>query len=216
MLRDLEEPYAKLREAAGDLTSPKAGVVTAPPPPAASVTLVASVTPVTPTSAEAFTSLQNMIFREDARKLDEVDRQRLMRHIEKLAKAGQVLLAKSALQEGHIRFLHKINDEGKARRSTRAIVLGTAKVMSYEDLEEAKAKRAEQKEKKAKKGKRGGGGKRNIKSPKPRDSPTDLKADYMGEGSHANNGVHQLAETHRAVSGLLVPCPGRAPVARMW
>jgi hypothetical protein len=156
-LRDLEEPYAKLREAAGDSTAPKTGVATAPPPPAASVTLVASVTPVTPvtpTSAEAFTSLQNMTVREDARKLDEVDRQRLMRHVEKLAKAGQVLLAKSALQEGHIRFLHKINDEGKARRSTRATVLGTAKVMSYEDLEEAKAKRAEQKEKKAKKGRR--------------------------------------------------------------
>jgi len=62
------------------------------------------------------------------------------------------------------------------------IVLGTAKVMSYEDLEEAKAKRAEQKGKKAKKGKQGGGGKRNDKSPKPRDSSTDLGAEYTGEG----------------------------------
>jgi hypothetical protein len=50
--------------------------------------------------------------------------------------------------------LHKINDEGKVRRSTRAIVLGTAKVMSYEDLEEAKAKRAKQGEKKVKRASR--------------------------------------------------------------
>ena len=37
----------------------------------------------------------------------------------------------------------KINDEAKVRRSTRAVVLGTAKVMSYQDLEEARAQRAE-------------------------------------------------------------------------
>jgi hypothetical protein len=36
----------------------------------------------------------------------------------------------------------KINKKAKVRRSTRSVVLGKAKVMSYEDLEEARAKRA--------------------------------------------------------------------------
>lgn len=125
VLEDLETPYAKLREAASDSTAPQAQVI-APSVIATSVTLSTPVTPVTPVTAEAFTSLQNTIIREDACTLDVVDKQRLMRHIEKLAKAGQILLAKRTLQEGHICFLHKINDEGKARRSTRAIVLGTA------------------------------------------------------------------------------------------
>jgi hypothetical protein len=96
VLRDLETPYAKLREAAGDSNTPQAQV-TAPLVPATSVTLSTPVTPVTPVTAEAFTSLQNTIIRKDARTLDVVDKQRLMRDIEKLTKAGQILLAKSTL-----------------------------------------------------------------------------------------------------------------------
>jgi regulator of protease activity HflC (stomatin/prohibitin superfamily) len=37
--------------------------------------------------------------------------------------------------------LYKANNEAKVRRSTKSVVLDTAKVMSYEDLEEARAKR---------------------------------------------------------------------------
>jgi hypothetical protein len=39
--------------------------------------------------------------------------------------------------------LTTINNKAKVRRPTKALVLGTAKVMSYEDLEAARAKRAE-------------------------------------------------------------------------
>jgi hypothetical protein len=35
-----------------------------------------------------------------------------------------------------------MNDESKPRRSTKSVVLGKAKVMSYEDLKEAREKRA--------------------------------------------------------------------------
>ena len=35
----------------------------------------------------------------------------------------------------------EMNNEAKVRRSTRSVVVGTAKVMSYEDIEEARAKR---------------------------------------------------------------------------
>jgi hypothetical protein len=38
--------------------------------------------------------------------------------------------------------LTTINNEAKVRRSTKAVVLGKAKVMSYEDIEEARLKRA--------------------------------------------------------------------------
>lgn len=51
-----------------------------------------------------------------------------------------------------------INNEAKVRRSTKAVVLGkgNGKVMSYEDLKEARAKRAAKDAMKGKgKGKRG-------------------------------------------------------------
>lgn len=181
------------------------------------VSPVAPVTPITPVSAEAFTSLQNTIVREDARRFDDVDKQRLMRRIEKLAKAGKVLLARSALQEGYIRFLHKINNEGEARRSTRAIILGNAKVMSWEDLEEAKAKRAEQKEREVRKVGRTAGCKRKKKSPKAHDSLVEVVGEQTAEGSHADdNGADQLAEPRCTFDGPLALGPGNAPVARMW
>lgn len=216
VLRDLEAPYAKLREAAGDSTAPQAQV-TAPSVPATSVTLSTPVTPVTPVTAEAFTSLQDTIIREDACALDVVDQQRLMRHIEKLAKAGQTLLAKSTLQEGHIRFLHKINDEGKARRSTRAIVLGTAKVISYEDLEEARVKRTEQGNKReVGKGKRGSGLKRKNIAPKARKARAGPKARYTSESPEATSEANQATEPDHVGGDPIAPCPGRAPIARMW
>jgi len=43
-----------------------------------------------------------------------------------------------------------MNNEAKTRRSTRSVVLGKAKVMSYKDIEEARAKRAAKEEAKAK------------------------------------------------------------------
>jgi hypothetical protein len=39
--------------------------------------------------------------------------------------------------------LIKINNEAQVRRSTKSLILGKAKVMSYEDLAEARTKRAE-------------------------------------------------------------------------
>ncbi|KAK3700514.1 hypothetical protein LTR37_015915 [Vermiconidia calcicola] len=43
-----------------------------------------------------------------------------------------------------------MNDESKAGRSTKSSVLGTAKIMSYDDFVEARAKRAEKDATKAK------------------------------------------------------------------
>ncbi|KAF2831975.1 hypothetical protein CC86DRAFT_377217 [Ophiobolus disseminans] len=67
-------------------------------------------------------------------------------HIQKLANAAQISFAERVLLKDRNRFLFKINNVAKARRSTRSIVLGKAKVTSFEDLEEAKARRAAKEE----------------------------------------------------------------------
>ena len=83
-------------------------------------------------------------------------------------------------------MLTKMNNEAKVRRSTRSIVLGKAKVMSFEDIEVARAVRAA---KEVIKGKRG----RKRKS-------AALEAD----------------EPEPEVARMIdVPVPWRAPVAKM-
>lgn len=51
----------------------------------------------TPVPPEALISLQNLIIKQDAHTLDETSKQSLQRHIQKLANATQVSLAKVAL-----------------------------------------------------------------------------------------------------------------------
>lgn len=87
-------------------------------------------------------SLQNLIIKQDAHALDDTSKRNLQRHVQKLVKAGQTSLAKGTLQDDQTRFLTTINDEAKVRRKTKSLILETAKVMSYEDLEEARVKRA--------------------------------------------------------------------------
>ncbi len=67
---------------------------------------------------------------------------RLRKYLHKLARAANTAFAERALQQEHIRFMYQVNNEAKVRRTTKSLVLGKAKVMSYEDLEEARAKRA--------------------------------------------------------------------------
>ncbi|KAK0713308.1 hypothetical protein B0T26DRAFT_626908, partial [Lasiosphaeria miniovina] len=98
-------------------------------------------TPLTPVSAEAVTSLHNLI-KQDAHMLDETSRQGLERHVQKLTNAAQLSFAERALLQEHNQFLFQINNEAKVRRSTKPEILGTARVMSYEDLEKARADRA--------------------------------------------------------------------------
>jgi hypothetical protein len=149
-------------------------------------------TPVTPVSAEALMSLQKLI-KQDAHALDETSKQNLQRHVQKLANAAQTSFAEHAIQRDQIRFLTRVNNKAKVRRSTKPVVLGKAKVMSYEDLEEARAKCAAKEEAKAtaSKGKRG----RKRKSlPEPASAPeSEVKVARMSEASE----------------------PAKAPVARM-
>lgn len=78
---------------------------------------------------------------------------RIQRHTQKFACAAKISFAKQTLLQNQKQVLSKINSEAKVRRSTRPVVLGTAKVMSYEDLEEAQGKRTAKEKAPAAKGK---------------------------------------------------------------
>jgi hypothetical protein len=226
VLHDLEKPFAALTEAA----EPSSEVVSPP--------IAAPITPVTPVCATGFAALRDAIINGDACALDEVDKQKLDRHIGKLAKAAQVSYAKNTLQEDRIRGLLKINDEAKPRRSTRPIVLSTAKVISYEDLTAALAKRVEQEEKavarkkkaaeaRAKKAEREEKGKvtkrgkqtskqrRQVGSPGAREPSTGSESRQVSDEPETTINANQAAEAD-CVESSIAPCPGRAPTARMW
>lgn len=102
------------------------------------------------------------------RQLSDPSNRRLQRHVQKLASAAKISFAKQTLLQDQNRFLSKINGEVKARRSTRSVVLGKAKVMCYEDLKEAEAKRDAKDRTKAAKAAKGQGKRgRSRKSPAP-------------------------------------------------
>jgi hypothetical protein len=165
------------------------------------------ITPVTPGNPEAVVSLQSMI-NQDAHTLDETSKWRLQRHVQKLANAATTSFAERALQKEQIRFLYKVNNEAKVRRSTKSVVLGKAKVMSYEDLEEARAKRAAKDAAKGKgKGRRG----RKRKNQAPEANVQEQMALVVD--------VPEFAAPVADVLGVDAPVAAmsefRAPVARM-
>ena len=62
--------------------------------------------------------------------------------MQKLAHAAQISFAERAFLYNQNQMLTRMNNEPKVRRSTKPLVLGTAKVMSFEDIEVARAARA--------------------------------------------------------------------------
>lgn len=179
-----------------DIPKPPARLVMPRPDDAAGTCSTAEAlrTPVTPVTTEALTALHDLI-KTDAQAVDKPSRQRLQRRIQKLASAARISFAERALLQDHNRFLFKINNEAKVRRSTKSVVLGKAKVMSYEDLEAARVKRAV-KERDAASKKDGRGRKRK--------GPT-LEAD-AGSSVLVNE----------VVAPADASVPWRAPVARMY
>ena len=167
VLRDISKPLA-------DLTMSKADEVKMRSCPQD----VVLQTHVTSVSAEAFIALQNLIIKQDAHALDETSKQSLQRHLQKLAKAVQTSFAKGALQQDQIRFLTTINNEVKVRRSIKSLILEKTKVMSYEDLEEARAKRAEKEAANEAKGK----GKRDRKCKSATPEADEATADKAKRG----------------------------------
>lgn len=158
-------------------------------------------------------SLQDLIVKHDAQRLDYTRRHSFQRHVQKLTKAAQIFIAKNALQCDRIRFLLKMNDESKARRSTKSFVLGRSegKVMSYDDLVKARAKRAEKDAAKAKR--------KGVKRGRKRENaelhidPTKVpRITEFVEPANASQGE----STALAAEDLAEQEPQSVPVARMW
>jgi len=109
VLKDTPKPLA-------EMTVPEANEVTVRSDPQDDVLR----TPMTPVSAETLMSLQNFITQKCAHVLDETSNQNLVRYLQKLTKTAEISLAKSAMQQNQIRFLIKMNDESKPRRSAQS------------------------------------------------------------------------------------------------
>jgi hypothetical protein len=204
-------------------TVPNSDEVNAGPGPQDEEVLHTPVTPVTPVSAEAFTSLHNLIKR-DAQKLDETGVQRLQRHVGKLVDATQACCTERDLYLKQYQFAIQMNNEAKVRRSTRALKLGDGRVMSKEELDEARAARAAKDDKKNKgKGKkRGRKRKSDMLEPDEPDPDPDPKGGPAAK--EAVNGRRKRGrKSKRAVDDpepevarrVETPVPWRAPVARM-
>ncbi|KAG0645122.1 jerky [Hyphodiscus hymeniophilus] len=193
-------------------------------------------TPVTPVSAEGLASLYNLI-RQDAHTLGGTSIQRLERHIQKLANAAQASFAERAILDAERALLYNqnqtlisMNNEAKVRRSTRSIVLGKAKVMSFEDIEVARAARAA---KEVIKGKGKRGRKRNsdaLEAGEPQGDEPEPEVARAAKGVRKGRGKRDRKRKSVALEvnepepepqpevAQIIEAPGawRAPVARMY
>jgi hypothetical protein len=162
------------------------------------LTPLTPVTPITPVTIEGLISLHDMI-KQDCCASDEQSRQRLQKRVQKLASAAQISFAKQSLLQDHNRVLLQVSRETQIRRKRKPIVLGKAKVMGYEDLEEAQAKRTAQEKAAAERGK----GKRGRK----RKAPIQ-EEDKVVSASSPKEKVLRRDEDQQYV-------PWRAPAAQM-
>ena len=145
-----------------------------------------------------------------------------MRHLQKFTNTAQTSLAKGVLQQHQIRFLIRMNDESKVRRSTTSVVLGKAKVMSYEDLEEARAKRAGEEAAKEANGKGNRGRKPKSAAPEVEEASADKgkrgrkrkSAALEADAPEPKAKMARMSEA-QVEEDKNVPEPVRAPVARM-
>jgi len=163
-------------------------------------------------------------------------RQDIEPQTQKCAKGFQQYGATNILQADRIQFLTTINNEAKVRRSTKSLVLGKAKVMSYEDLEEARAKRLVKESTQAAKGKGKRGRKSKSSQPEPEEDTAEtarharkrksaeLKAPEPANkmarmsnvpGKPASALVMQASRTQIA-DDEIEPEQWRAPVAQMY
>ena len=180
------------------------------------------VTPVTPVTVEALTSLHHLIKQDAcAAASDEASSQRLQRRVQKLASAAERSIAKQSLLQDHNGLLYRINNEVKVRRSTRSLVVGTAKVMSYEDLEKARAARAAKDKAAAEKGKGKRGRKRKVSAKEAKgnvEGESECEGDIEGDidAQEVGSSVPALKNKRAKRSGVQEPKAWKAPVAPMY
>jgi len=159
--------------------------------------------------------------------LNKASIQRLERHVQKLANAAQISFAERDLLHDRNQMLIRMNNEAKVRRSTRLVVLGKAKVMSFEDIEVARAARAAKEVIKGK-GKRGRKRKSAaLEAEEPKTEPDEpepepevaraAKEVIKGRGKCGRKSAAQEADEPEPEVARMTdaPVPWRAPVARM-
>ncbi|KAF1967812.1 hypothetical protein BU23DRAFT_515577 [Bimuria novae-zelandiae CBS 107.79] len=195
-------------------------------------------TPATPVSSETLESLLNIIRHIPD---DEASSQRKERLQQKVSNAALTFLAKNALLHDQNVFLKKINNEGKTRRATKSTILGTAKVMTWDDLEKARGEHAiketRKAEKEAKKAVRQAkkvanatvqaeatasetkcGRKRKsaaLEAVTPEPSAKMVRR-REGQVAEADQGVVALKPKALVLDVEVLTEPWRAPVAKMW
>ncbi|KAN0111137.1 hypothetical protein V8E51_007524, partial [Hyaloscypha variabilis] len=153
-------------------------------------------TPVTLVSAEGLATLCNLI-KQDAHTLNGTSIPRLERRVQKLANAAEAAFTERALLDAERALLHdqnqmlmRMNNEAKVRRSTKSYVLGQGegKVMSFAEIEEARARRAA---KDAIKGKGKRGRKRKsaaLEADEPEAAEAEVEAEAEPEVARAVKG----------------------------
>lgn len=161
------------------------------------------ITLVTPVTVEGLTLLHDLIERA-TQPSDTTGEQRLNRRVQKLVRAAKTAVIRQRLLQDHNRLLFNINKEGEQRRKTRPIILqggkGQGKVISYEDLETARAERAAKERAAAEKGK----GKRGGKS-KNASQTEEEEAETSMPGHRVRCNMQEQSFT-----------PYQIPVARMY
>lgn len=154
------------------------------------------LTPVTPVTTQGLASLQNIIMNQASQALDETGKMSLQRSVSKLSKAAHLAFSKGILQRDQIQFLMKVNNEAKVRRSTKSDVLGKAKVMGFNELEEARAKRAEKEAIKAAKG--------TVKRGRKRKGTTDSGGALVKAARPSEAQAEAAAPAWRAPEALMI------------
>jgi hypothetical protein len=162
--------------------------------------------------------------------------------VQKLAQAAQESFDKRASVDAECALLYnqnqmltRLNNEVKLRRSTRSIVVGKAKVMSFEDIEVARAARAAKDVVKGK-GKRGRKRKRvAIEEDEPDEPDAEPEPEVAGaakevikgkgkRGRKCKSAVYEADELELAPEpapepepevAQIINVPWRAPVVRM-
>lgn len=163
----------------------------------------------TPTSANGLNRMRGMLDKI----LDTLNDDDYKAHIQKVVNAAEQSFANCALLADENHSLIAQNNEKKVRQAARATIPGPAKIMSYEDIVRAqKARKENEAKSRTNKRKRG---KRNGEESEACDPGERIEAISIGEPLEQRDNLAQAVE-EQYVEGLLAPCPGRAPVAKMW
>jgi len=134
--------------------------------------------------------------------------------VQKVVNAAEQSFARCALLADENQSLILQNSEKKVRQAARATIAGPGKIMSYEDIVRAQKAR-EENGAKPRRNKRTRGSCSRTRS-ELSESGTRTETIEVGEAAEQNRNSLGMAETPHLEDYWRAPCPGNAPVAKMW